>query len=248
MKSYYISLLSLTLLFSLFSSSIVVTGSSTNLFYSVMNTYKSDGIISKGEYPTLINIPDQRTGTIFTTLAWGHNLTHVFIGIMTIGTGFVGFGMNKVGQGMAGAEMIIASVTGGKIDINNYIGTGHVKPTLSSTQYQSLSSASGSIQKGNVTVEFILPMKGNQGTSSHDWKVGQTEGFFIAAHKTSTLITYHTWHSNLLSVKIEDKGVTPASPILSLKNNSPLIWGLVLISLTIMTSVRKKLLNKNRIN
>ncbi len=191
-------------------SSTAVIGASTTLYHSDFSSLEIDGTIADREYPTTFNVPHWNSGTAFLTVSWGHNNSHVAIGITGDFTGYVGFGMNEPGKGMTGADMIIASVVGGVLDVFDYYSTGNVAPTKDDNQRTIVGA--GKEVNGKTSIEFVFPMKSDD-TEGQDvtWEVGGEYGFFFAAHETSDALGYHTWHSKSdLTVSIADSSKTPS--------------------------------------
>ncbi len=193
-----------------------VNAADTKLYYNNFSSLNLDGTINEGEYSTTFDVPDHLDKqNVFITVSWSHNGTHLAMGIVGKLTGWVGFGMNEPGKGMAGSDMVIASVEGSTVTVGDYHATGNVPPTQDTNQFPI--DAAGKEENGQTTIEMVIPLTSDDTEGQdHNWKVGGTYGFFFAAHESSDTLTYHTWHSDLFTVEIASQGETPAQATVAL--------------------------------
>ncbi len=184
-----------------------VFAADARMYYSTFDDYALDGKISANEYPNSYELTDVNSGNTFATLYWGHNNTHVFVGISGSFTGWVGFGMNEPGKGMAGADMVISSVENGNLTIGDYNAVGNVLPNKDDDQMPI--KGAGTEENGVTTVEFIMPMASSDTAGQdHNWSPGNTYGFFVAAHESSDELLYHTYRTDPLTFELMKDSVS----------------------------------------
>ena len=201
-------LLSILLSFLILSAPLTVMGADTKLYYRDFSNLAIDGVIGSDEYATSFEVSHYADGSVFLTVSWSHNSTHIAIGLEGKLTGFIGFGMNDPGKGMAGADMVIVSVENNVATAGDYYSTGNIAPTLDDDQFPM--EVAGKEENGVTTVEVVFPLTSEDAAGQdHNWKVGGTYGFFFAAHETSDELVYHTWHSKLYTVEIASDSETP---------------------------------------
>ena len=192
-----------------------VKAADTTLYYSDFSNLVLDGTVSDNEYPTTFDVTATSDGSKFLSVSWAHNSTHIAVAMSGHLSGWIGFGMNEPGKGMTGADMIISSVKNGKLISKDYFATGHVLPNEDSDQITI--QGAGKEENGVTTIEIVFPLKSSDTAGQdHNWEVGNTYGFFFAAHESSDDLTYHTWHSNPLTVEIADSSKTPAQATVQL--------------------------------
>jgi hypothetical protein len=168
-----------------------------------------NGVIEDGEYPETLEMYSVDR-IHFADLSWAHDNEFLYIGITTTSQGWVGFGQGE--NGMLGAEMFV--FLGANFIGNNYIGheTNYVQPNLIDTQNVEgvILEQASTLENEVRTVEFKVPLS-PEIEPHHDWEVGGSYGFFIAAHESSTAFLYHTYHTprNLRVEILNDSIATP---------------------------------------
>ena len=165
----------------------------TQYFLYMMNTsdIELDGIITHDEYPEGIDIYSVG-GINFATLYWGHNGTNLFVGIQAKLNGWVGFGQGE--NGMIGAAMTYGYVTGGETYLVDAHGDAVQNTNPRVDDVNNILGSSGSETTDETTLEFTIPLNSNDENDAA-WDVGGTFGFFIAGHKSSDIMVYHTYHT-----------------------------------------------------
>jgi hypothetical protein len=149
----------------------------------------ADGVIGPDEYRHVLL--DSETGI---TLYWQNDATTLYVGLLSPGTGWaaVGFGaQNK----MAGANIVIGTVTDGVLTLEDHFGSGPV--SHSADRASSLLQRAGSESLGKTILEFALPLVG---ADPEDVTLlsGQNVVAILAFHATAdNLTTKHTGRSTV---------------------------------------------------
>ncbi len=223
---------------------IPISAANTTLYYSDFQSADLDGVVSDGEYPTVFKVAaDPNTDLFFLNVAWGHNKTHLFLALWGEFTGWVGFGMNEPGVGMAGADMVIASVENNVATAADYYAIGNTPPIEDDNQFPI--EVAGKEENGITTIELRFPLASDDTAGQdHNWEIGGTYGFFFAAHESSDALTYHTWRSSPdLSVTIADEGESPPDATVDIyanKNGAPFPFVGLIFAVSILGFLRKK--------
>lgn len=136
---------------------------------------------------------------------WEHNGTHMYIALVSPGTGWVGIGFGPMGVGMDGANIIIGWVdSDGKLVLYDEVGVGwnHLKDVEKGGSDDIIEKA-GSESEGKTTLEFIIPLDSGD-PNDQSFAEGGKYGFFVAYHATEDSdTTYHISHSKTIDIYIE---------------------------------------------
>ncbi len=233
-------ILELILLFVSISNPVIAQTADAKLYPYDLANFNPDAKISEDEYATTLVLPSSADNKPMVELSWGHNNTHLAVGITGKLTGWIGFGQNTEGSGMLGANMIISSVTGDNLTIADYYAVGNTEPLKDGNQSSTLQANSAGKDDGTTTtVEFIIPMTSNDvDGQDKSWEVGGVYSFFVSIHATSDTLQYHTSRTNVLSVEVTDDDL-PAERYITLGQASyetnPV--GAVAISLTLFVVI-----------
>ncbi len=190
------------------------------LYYLYANTSKInvDGTVSAGEYPDGFPVYSVG-GKEFASLSWAYSNDMLYVGIVANVGGWVGFGQGS--NGMLEAPMVYGSVSNGELSITDAFGPRD-KNTFPSPDSgadprgdinESAGTETGPENNRVTTIEFSIPLNSSDPKDAA-WFVGGTFSFFLAAHKDSDVLVYHTVHSaRNLKVKILDDTVAPPSSV-----------------------------------
>lgn len=186
-------------------------GPFTYLYYSDFSSIDLDGEIADGEYPDSLDLLDIG-GNFVSTLAWGHNLTHMVIGMTVLGSGWLGLGLGEVGVTMTGADIIMGYVKNdGGVVLEDMSSISQGKPSVDDDSYINMNATGGLENQETTTIEFIIPLASDDTDGKdHNWFVGGTYGFFTAYHVAADNLGFgHTTHTGLHTVEILPQGNTP---------------------------------------
>ncbi|MHA2027750.1 MAG: DOMON domain-containing protein [Candidatus Kariarchaeaceae archaeon] len=193
------------LIFPISNQFVMVNGQAPDafLYFSDLDAITLDGSIGIGEYADTIIVKDL-SGDFVNLLSWGHNHTHLAIGMVFESTGWVAIGLGDVGVSMFNADIIMAYVIGSQVTIKDMFGTGLVEPTEDSDSYIQANLVAGIDNSTHTTLELIIPMRSNDSLGKdHNWITNNTYGFFTAFHDTiDDFTTEHTSHSTTLNVEV----------------------------------------------
>lgn len=179
-------------------------GPFTYLYYSDFSSIDLDGEITVGEYPDSLELLDLG-GDFVSTLAWGHNLTHIAIGMTVPGSGWLGLGLGEIGVSMTGADIIMGYVKDdGGIILEDMSAISQGKPSLDDDSYIDMAYVNGTETQETTIIEFIIPLASDDvAGKDHNWSVNETYGFFTAYHESADNLGFkHTTHTASLSVKV----------------------------------------------
>ncbi|NHJ33345.1 MAG: hypothetical protein FK732_10830 [Asgard group archaeon] len=173
--------------------------------------------MDESEYPDTLTLYDV-TGEFVMDLSWGHNNSHLAIGMSISGNGWLGLGFGEAGVTMSGADIIMANIKSDLVTIEDMYSVKQGQPKEDADSYISteksigLNNVNGTESDDKSTIEFIIPLSSNDTEGyDHDWEVGKTYGFYSAYRlKGDSFINEHTSHSESLVVTILDQ--TAASP------------------------------------
>lgn len=175
------------------------------LYVADLNEIILDGVIEDDEYPDTIRINDIQ-GNYVNDLSWGHNNTHLAIGMAFEGTGWVSIGLGEIGVTMFGADIIMGSVSGNQVIIKDMHSTGQAIPIEDQDSYIQPNNVAGIEADGQTLIELIIPLQSDDIVGNdHNWFVNNTYGFYTAYHETDdNFNSTHTAHSGHLTVKVVD--------------------------------------------
>jgi hypothetical protein len=165
-----------------------------------------DGNIAKGEYGGAFN--ETATGIV---VHWEHNGSHIKVGLLSPGSGWLSIGFGPKGVGMDGANIIISYVEeDGSFVIIDAVGIGwNHFPDDEKSGEDDISEASASLHDKRVILEFVFPLASGDGLD-HSFKANETQGYFLAYHETARdTVTIHTVRSDSLVLFIEPAPQTP---------------------------------------
>ncbi|MDH5402359.1 MAG: DOMON domain-containing protein [Candidatus Heimdallarchaeota archaeon] len=167
-----------------------------------------DGIIETDEYPEIITLKTV-TDTVVTSLAWGHNLTHIAVALQASTTGWIAIGMGDVGVVMENADIIMGAVASNTAIIQDMYSTGYSAPGVDTRQ--DIVESDGIEDGGITTIEFLIPMSSDDTEGyDHNWGLNNTFGFFAGVHFTSDSFTEaHDIHTASLTVEIHSIEIPP---------------------------------------
>jgi hypothetical protein len=175
------------------------------LFLTDVDEIVLDGIIEENEYPDTIVI-NTALGGYSNNLSWGHNTTHLAIGMVFNCTGWVAIGLGDVGIAMAGADVIMGSVDGDQVTVKDMSSEGYSSPEGDDVSYIQSNNIAGSESSGQTILELIIPLQSNDvDGKDHNWLVNNTYGFFTSFHETEDDFTVPHGigtHSQSLTVEI----------------------------------------------
>ena len=165
-----------------------------------------DGSLETGEYgETYI---DSATGI---EVHWEHNGTHLKVGLVSPGSGWVSIGFGPRGVGMDGANIVIGYVDEeeGPVILDEVgIGWNHF-PDIERGGEDDISEASGSVHEGRAILEFVFPLSSGD-SRDHSFMADGVYGFFLGYHESARdTSTLHTSRSDSLDLFIES---TPQAP------------------------------------
>lgn len=190
-------------------------GPFTYLYYSDFSSIILDGEIVDGEYPDSLELFDLG-GNYVSTLVWGHNLTHIAIGMTVLGSGWLGLGLGEVGVTMTGADIIMGYVKNdGGVVLEDMSSISQGKPTIDDDSYIVMNATGGLETQETTTIEFIIPLASEDTDGKdHNWQVGGTYGFFTAYHVAADNLGFgHTSHTGLHTVKVLPQSNIPPNKI-----------------------------------
>jgi hypothetical protein len=168
-----------------------------------------DGSIETGEYGETYR--DSATGI---DVHWEHNGSHLRVGLVSPGTGWVSIGFGPRGTGMDGANIVIGYVDeedGLSIIDEVGIGLNHF-PDNEKRGEDDISEATGSIHEGQATLEFVFPLSSGD-SLDHSFRANRTYGFFLGYHESARdTSTIHTSRSDTLDLFIEPAPQAPPDP------------------------------------
>ncbi len=163
------------------------------MYYSQINQSEVDGTIGNTEYPEANQILSV-DGYNFADVSFVHNGSYMKIGIKAHNLfGWVGFGVGD--NGMLNGTLITTGASGNTpVGASIWKGIGNEFPNFISSFENANASVAVNEDSEGTTVEFLLPLNLTS-IGGYDWSVGGTYGFFLAAHKDSDALTYHTYHA-----------------------------------------------------
>jgi hypothetical protein len=172
--------------------------------------------MAPSEYPELLTLKDIHDDFIM-ELGWAHNTSHLAIAMSIRGTGWLGLGMGEVGVTMSGADIIMAGIVSREVIIEDMHSTsqsqpgGDDEPYISTEHSIGLEFVEGVEIDGVSTVEYIIALSNNDSEGyDHNWKVGNTYGFFAAyQYSDDDFLRQHTSHSESLTVTLLDQSTIP---------------------------------------
>ncbi len=165
-----------------------------------------DGSLKTGEYGETYR--DSATGI---EVHWEHNGSHLKVGLVSPGSGWVSIGFGPRGTGMDEANIVI-----GYVDEDDFpviidevgIGWNHF-PDSEKGGEDDISEAAGSIREGQATLEFVFPLSSGD-SLDHGFRVNRTNGFFLGYHESAKdTSTLHTSRSDSLDLFIEPAPQAP---------------------------------------
>jgi hypothetical protein len=159
-----------------------------------------DSSLETGEYGETYH--DSATGI---EVHWEHNGSHLRVGLVSPGSGWVSIGFGPKGTGMDGANIVIGyvDVEDGFVFLDEVgIGWNHF-PDSEKGGKDDISEASGLIQEGRVILEFVFPLSSGD-SLDHSFRANRTYGFFLGYHESARdTSTIHTSRSDTLDLFIE---------------------------------------------
>jgi hypothetical protein len=170
------------------------------------STVVIDGSLEMGEYGE--TYLDSSTGI---EVHWEHNGSHIRVGLVSPGSGWVSIGFGPRGVGMDEANIVIGYVDEDEgLVIFDEVGIGWSHfPDSEKGGEDDISEAAGSIHEGRVILEFVLPLSSGD-SLDHSFRADGAYGFFLGYHEivrdTSTL---HTSRSDSLDLFIEPAPQAP---------------------------------------
>jgi hypothetical protein len=173
------------------------------------STVVVDGSLETREYGETYH--DSATGI---DVHWEHNGSHLSVGLVSPGFGWVSIGFGPRGTGMDEANIVIGYVDeeDGLVIVDEVgIGWNHF-PDSEKGGEDDISEASGSIHEGRVTLEFVFPLSSGD-SLDHSFTANRTYGFFLGYHESARdTSTIHTSRSDTLDLFIEAAPQAPPDP------------------------------------
>lgn len=167
-----------------------------------------DGVVQIDEYPAGFH-----DSTTTMTTHWVHNGTHLFIELISPGTGWMSIGFGPSGGGMDGSNIIIGYVEeGNTVTVIDEVGVGRNHfPDTSRGGTDDVRVAAGTAD-GETVIEFIIPL--NSGDQlDQALQMNRTYGFFFAYHESNkNLSAIHTAFSETFDVLIEPSPMPQEPP------------------------------------
>lgn len=147
-----------------------------------------DGVVNPGEYAGTFT--DPVTGI---AVSWVHDDVNLSVGLVSLGTGWVGIGFGPEGVLMDGSNIVLGYVLGAATVISDEYGVGlnHIADIGLGGRDDILERA-GSETSGKTTLEFRIPLDSGD---AYDvaLRTGKTFSLLLAYHDTADdLITLHT--------------------------------------------------------
>lgn len=202
----------LILMITLFISLSTATGAVKVLSvpYKEDSNVVTDGLIGPDEYGGLYN--DTSTHVV---VYWEHNGTHINVGLVSYGTGWVSIGFGSKNVGMDGANIVIGYIDEeGELVLTDEVGVGRNHfPDVEKGGRDDISAKAGSEEEGQTIIEFVFPLVSGDGLD-HNFVVNRTYGFFLGYHESAKdLSTYHSARSDSLGLFIEPVPGEPTKPL-----------------------------------
>ncbi len=163
-----------------------------------------DGSLEPGEYGETYQDPATGIGVY-----WEHNGSHLRVGLVSPGSGWVSIGFGTRGTGMDGANIVIGYVDDGLVIVDEVgVGWNHF-PDSEKGGVDDISEASGSIHEGQAILEFVFPLSSGD-SLDHRFRANMTYGFFLGYHESAKDgSTIHTSRSDTLDLFIEPAPQAP---------------------------------------
>ncbi len=173
------------------------------LFLTDLDNIVLDGIIEEEEYPDTVAMTDI-SGTIVNYLSWGHNNTHLAIGLVFNATGWVAIGLGEVGLSMGTADLIMGSVDGNQVIVKDMYTHGVNIPTEDNDTYIQSKFTAGRESSDQTFIEIIIPLQSSDVTGhDHNWSTNNTYGFFTAFNDIDDdFNSKHTLYSRPFTVTV----------------------------------------------
>ena len=224
---------------------IVTAGSSTvqaethDVPYVKNSKVVVDGVIGLDEYGS--NFLDNTTGI---SVHWEHNGTHIRLGLISRGSGWVSIGLGPRLVEMNGANIILGFVNdSNRLSLFDEIGVGRNHfPDVERGGKDDIVNKAGSLKEGRLQVEFIFPL--NSGDSlDQSFQTNNTYGFFLGDQEIARdRSTYHSAHSATYDLFIEHvPEIIPQGPPIQTFQWNYVLWGFgfVLIVIIVVNYVNR---------
>jgi hypothetical protein len=189
-----------------------------------------DGSLEMGEYGGTYR--DSATGI---EVHWEHNGSHLRVGLVSPGSGWVSIGFGPRGTGMDGANIVIGYWEDGLVIIDEVgIGWNHF-PDSEKGGEDDIGEAAGSIHEGRSTLEFVFPLSSGDNLD-HNFRANRTYGFFLGYHESaSDTSTFHTSRSDSLDLFIEP--APQALPDQDSPRDQVFLYALAAVAIVVLGSI-----------
>jgi hypothetical protein len=199
-----------------------------------------DGSLETGEYGEIYR--DSATGI---EVHWEHNGSHLRVGLVSPGSGWVSIGFGPRGTGMDGANIVIGYVEDGLVIIDEVgIGWNHF-PDSEKGGEDDIVEAAGSIHEGRATLEFVFPLSSGDNLD-HSFRANRTYGFFLGYHESAKdTSTLHTSRSDSLDLFIEPAPQAP--PDQDSPQDQVFLYALATVAIVVLGSIAVRYLRRPKV-